>query len=58
MLVEQIYQENIEHKLIDLFTRNASIQFPKNLTFPTSHQLGVRVNSIKQNLSNKLFFSF
>ncbi len=57
MLVEQIYQESIQEKLIDLFTRNASIQFPKNLTFRPSHQLGVRVNSTKQNLSNKLFFS-
>jgi hypothetical protein len=50
MLVEQIYQENIEHKLIDLFTRNASIQFPKNLTFHPSHQLGVRVNFYKTKL--------
>jgi len=43
MLVEQIHDDDLEDKTIDFFTRNASIYFPKNLTFHQSHQIGVLV---------------
>ena len=43
MLVEQISENDIKDKYIDLLTRNASIRLPANLDYLPSTKLGVRV---------------
>lgn len=43
MLVEQVPENDINDKSIDLSTRNASVYLPNNLDYRRSSKLGIQV---------------